>query len=297
MRDGDTLNQNMPNFFIVGTVKGGTTSLYEYLKQHPQVFMASPKEPHFFSNLKPSQEYLGKRVVSNRADYLSLFKEASHFNAVGEASTSYLWEKETPYRIKKCIPNAKIIIILRDPIDRAFSHYLMDVRDGLQDRPFYDALLEDYSATEKGYFISHLYVELGMYYKQVKRYIDAFGRQSLLILSFDDFKRDSGMVFGKVARFLEIDIKSIGSIATNRAYNAFAAPRNKVAKLILRNKEISMFGKAFMPRSARNILIERILLSHNKPNMDFQSIKFLRELYNDDMEQLKDLIGWVPYRW
>ena len=258
--------------------------------------MARPKEPHFFSNLKPSPEHFDQVLISKKADYLSLFKGASGFSAVGEASTSYLYEEGTPFRIKNCIPDAKIIIMLRDPIDRAFSHYLMDVRAGMQALPFYDALNDDYHAFEKGYYISHLYVELGMYYNQIKRYIDVFGHQSLLILSFDDFKRNSGMVFKEVARFLDIDLESVDSIATDRVYNAFAAPRNKAAKLILRNKAINMFGKVLIPKSGRVFLKEKILLSHNKPKMDVRSMKFLKDMYSDDMRELKDLIGWAPYK-
>ena len=159
-----------PNFFIVGAAKAGTTSLHRYLEQHPQVFMSSVKEPRFF---EAGWEKIGKarflipaRIAGER-EYLQLFKEAGESKAIGEASPSYLYDEEAPYLIKEKIPKAKIIISLRDPIDRAYSQYLHFVRAGIETKPFCDALFNE---------LGDYYVQPGQYSDQVRRYLEVFGR-------------------------------------------------------------------------------------------------------------------------
>src|SRR5437667_3118215 len=165
-----------PNFFIVGAQNSGTTSLYGYLKQHPDVFMPALKEPHYFAQITPSHEqrYL-RTIVRDEAAYLRLFLKAKGYPAIGEASPSYLWDANAPHRIRKAVPHAKIIILLRDPVERAYSHYLMDVREGRQDLPFLQALERDWNRSKKGWSVSQLYVELGLYAEQVRRYLEVFG--------------------------------------------------------------------------------------------------------------------------
>ena len=132
MKSGDIL----PNFFIVGAPRAGTTSLYRYLRRHPQVFMPAVKEPHFFANINPDPDQRHLFPAMDEGQYVRLFRGALHYRAIGEASPSYLVTKGAAERIKARVPNAKIIMLLRDPTERAFSHYLMDIRDGLQSLPF-----------------------------------------------------------------------------------------------------------------------------------------------------------------
>src|SRR5215469_13417957 len=149
-----------PSFFIVGAANSGTTSLYGYLKQHPDVFMPALKEPHYFAQVTPSHKQRHLRtIIRNQAAYLRLFHRADGCKAIGEASPSYLWDANAPYRIARAIPDAKIIILLRDPVERAYSHYLMDVREGLQDLAFAAALKKDWAQQNKGWSVSQLYVE------------------------------------------------------------------------------------------------------------------------------------------
>src|SRR5262249_54680506 len=125
----DSMQLSWPNFLIVGAANSGTTSLYTYLNQHPEVFLPALKEPHYFSQIHPAyeQRYL-RTYVRDERTYLGLFRKSTGYRAVGEASTSYLSEPEAPSRIYSVAPKTKIIIILRDPVERAHSHYLMDVR-------------------------------------------------------------------------------------------------------------------------------------------------------------------------
>ena len=132
----------LPNFLIIGAMKSGTTSLYHYLKQHPQIYMSSIKEPNFFalegSNLdfngaegkEQIQRLIKRESIINIEEYRALFRRAAHETAIGEASPMYLYSPEAPYRIRYYVPEAKLITILRNPVERAYSAFLYMTRDG-----------------------------------------------------------------------------------------------------------------------------------------------------------------------
>jgi Sulfotransferase family len=124
----------IPDFFVVGAAKSGTTSLYHYLDQHPDVYMPRNKEPHYFSRVPPFPGR-GSHPVTSEEEYLDLFKLWNKESVAGEASPSYLWDEKAPYRIKETVPQAKIIAILRHPVERAYSHYLMDVKAASKTSP------------------------------------------------------------------------------------------------------------------------------------------------------------------
>jgi hypothetical protein len=286
-----------PNFFIVGAAKAGTTSLYEYLDDIPNVFMSTIKEPHFFApNVKA---HLLSKIVRDPEEYLNLFRGAEHATAIGEASPSYLWDKDSPRRIHNIIPNAKIIAILRDPITRAFSHYLMNLRTGLENRSFYDALNHDYNRTDKGWGISHLYVEIGLYADRVKEFIDTFGRERVKILIFEEFVADPFATVSNVMQFLEVDGEI--PINVNTKYNSGSASRprwtilNKLEKSILtsciNNITLSKFLDR-IPIGLRHALREKVFQKQiEKPILSQDAKSFLNKIYSDDTEKLKSIIN------
>jgi len=159
-----------PSFFVVGAAKAGTSSLYFYLKQHPEIYMSPIKETFYFctdireKNFKTPfkiknnwdiHSYLNQSKLEEKhlayieewEDYIQLFREANNENAIGEVCNGYLYSKVTAGNIISKIPNGKIIMILRNPIERAFSHFLMDLRDGRQNnRNFTDGELVIYTS-------------------------------------------------------------------------------------------------------------------------------------------------------
>jgi len=150
-----------PNFFLVGAAKAGTTSIYAYLSQHPDVFFPKVKEPHFFTQVRAAPELqILIDAIGNRSSYLGLYSRAARHTVIDDASPSYLWHPKVPERIHAEVPEAKIAIILRDPVERAYPHYLMDYREGAQNLPFYEALLDDMKRAGKGWgfhiFITNL---------------------------------------------------------------------------------------------------------------------------------------------
>ena len=139
----------MPNFLVIGAAKSGTTALYHTLKQHPQIFMSPVKEPHFFAfeGERPvycgpgDRELFNPRVVFRLEDYVRLFDGLRAQTAVGEASVQYLMRSDAAAaRIRQHIPRAKLIAILRQPADRAYSHYIMLRSQGLERLSFTQAL-------------------------------------------------------------------------------------------------------------------------------------------------------------
>lgn len=282
-----------PNVFIVGAAKAGTTSLYAYLKQHPQVFMSPVKEPHFFSKVQPQKEQSHiVKSITNESKYLSLFRDAGGFKAIGEASPSYLWSTQAPYRIREKVPNARIIVILRDPVDRAYSHYLMDVRGGYQKLPFYEAIRQDYDKAQKGWGVSHLYVELGLYHEQLRRYLGVFPPSQLLVLMFQDLRTDCGGLLLNVARFLNIDAKPIESIMIKKVHNPYASPRTESARWVLGSRCVRRMSATVFPRVLRLWVRDRLLLkSVEKPLLDPRARAFLKDIYRPEIEKLEYLLG------
>ena len=291
-----------PNFFIVGAANSGTTSLYGYLKQHPDVFMPALKEPHYFAQVSPSHEqrYL-RTIIREEAAYLRLFHRAEGYKAIGEASPSYLWEANAPYRIRRAIPHAKIIILLRDPVERAYSHYLMDVREGLQNLPFHEALREDRNQRKKGWSVSHLYVELGLYAEQVRRYLEAFGSDRVLILMFEELTKSAlngKSVVANVLRFLGLNIAPLREIDTRLAENGFAAARWSWTRRMAGANWARRAGQILVPASlGSNHTIKRLVYQRYfvkavpKPPMNELAGEWLRSIYHPDLSALEARVG------
>ncbi len=291
-----------PNFFIVGAQNCGTTSLYSYLKQHPDVFMPALKEPHYFAQITPSREqrYL-RTIIRDRGQYLKLFSHAKDYKAIGEASPSYLWEANAPARIQKAVPQAKIIILLRDPIERAYSHYLMDVREGLQDLPFYEAVRRDWNRDKKGWSVSQLYVELGLYAAQVQRYLELFGADRVLILMFDELTRSASngkSVVATVLQFLELSTEPLHQIDTCFVENGFAIARWPWARRMAGANWVRFVGQLLVPISlGSNHTIKRLIYQRYfvkavpKPPIDDKARDWLRSIYDPDLDALERLLG------
>ena len=164
-----------PNLFIVGAPKAGTHSLYEYLNQHPKVFMSPRKEPYFFCPIMVPDGDKKSNPIRNEKEYLELFKESKNETMLGEATASYLGDPKSAELIHEKIPNAKIIIILRDPIDRAFSSYWGLVKNGLK-ISFSDSIRKDFEILKMNE-ISQSYLYAGFYFEQIKKYQNIFGKK------------------------------------------------------------------------------------------------------------------------
>ena len=291
-----------PNFFVVGAANSGTTSLYSILRQHPQVFLPALKEPHYFAQTRPAYEQRYMRShINDQSAYLKLFRQATGYKAVGEASPSYLWEARAAHRIRQAVPGAKIIILLRDPIERAYSHYLMDAREGLQRLRLYEALRQDWNRPDKGWSVSHLYIELGLYAEQVRRYLQVFSPGQVRIVLFDDLMKSAEngkAVIADIFEFLGLDLAPLGGIDASRAENSFAVARWPWATRLAGTNWARRAGQLLVPPSlganhtVKRVIFQRYFLKPApKPPMDPRVKDWLRSIYDPDVRALEDLLG------
>jgi hypothetical protein len=280
-----------PNFFVVGAQKAGTTSVYEYLKLHPQVYMSPVKEPHFFSS---DLVRIDSDLVFHReADYLRLFEGAEGFRVVGEASPCYLWHPEVARRIRDRIPEARIVILLRDPVERAYSHYLMDIMDGGLSKPFYELITEEFRRGEKVFGTGHLYVELGQYFRQVRRYVEAFGYDQVLVLMFEDLVHCPFETAARVAGFLGLDQEPTFNIPSiGKVHVPYMKPRNPLVPHLMRLRKVRMLWRHVVPASIRYYVRHTFLAKQGpKPPMDPSAAAFLQSIYEPDIQALETLLG------
>jgi Sulfotransferase domain len=279
-----------PNLFIVGAAKAGTTSLYHYLSQHPEIYMSPIKEPHFFSRIRPDRKHValsGTQVIANERSYLRLFQQWQHEPLAGEASPSYLWEPMAASRIKQVSPNAKIIILLREPVSRAYSHYLNDVRAGLEKRSFLEAIEADLAATKVGWGVSPLYVALGLYGEQVKRYLDRFTQ--VKIIFFENLILYPQETLRQIFRFLQVEASYADRIEPE-IFNPYAKARGKVGAFLLGTPKIRELSRLTIPPSLRASLKRLVLVRAAKPALDPQVRGLLAQLYAQEYEGLPHLL-------
>lgn len=199
----------VPNFFIVGAPKSGTTALYHFLRQHPEIFMPAAKEPHFFGSADDPE------VPSRTLDeYLGLFREGAGKPCVGEASVYYLYSREAARNIRAFNPRARIIIMLRNPVAMIPSLHRQRVYSDNETLADLDAALAAEGPRRRGELKiprrtnnphALFYRDIGRYSKQVERYLDIFPRDRVHIILFDDFVADLAAVYRATLEFLEVD--------------------------------------------------------------------------------------------
>jgi len=277
--------EKWPNFFIVGAPRSGTTSMYEFLKRTPGVYMSSHKEPHYFSSFKP--QYMFGNIVRDERKYLSLFKDSKNELAIGECSTSYLWDEKSCDLIKNKIPNARIVIMLRNPVQRAFSHYLMRIGGG-QAHSFSEVIKIALKAPKEDYYTT-IIVNGGFYYEQVKRYLETFGNQQVKIIFFEEFIKDPKKIVKELLKFLGVDGEPPESIQT--VHNEFTIPRGKIITSLMQTKIARRIGEQ-MPNWLYEPFVKNVISKKgNKPKILSEDSLFLKDLYRNDIEKLKKISG------
>ena len=283
------------DFFIVGAPKAGTTSLYHYLDEHPQVVMSSQKEPDYFSDKAIHEQgmYYVKNRVNTLDNYESLFVQKESV-VYGESSVSYLFYDNVAEDIKKYNPNAKIIIMLRNPIERAFSHYLMDYRLGLINDSF-ENIITKKSKHKNAHLFYQQYIEVSKYSNQIQRYVDFFEMENILFIDYENFKKNVSKTVDQVYDFLNISTEFAADV--NTKYNAFTMPKNKGIRLIysfvfLRKTLIFLFP-LYLLKSIRVLLFK----ADEKPEILNETRSQLRIIFNEDIKKLEEVLGKDYSKW
>ena len=293
-------SENLPDFIIVGAARSGTTSLYYYLSQHPQIFLPDRKEPQFLSYRGQGIQY--DNVVKDLDEYVDIFKASGEKQVIGEASTSYLYMYDSTIDSIKEIygerfKDLKIIMLLRDPVKRAYSHYLFMAKQGFEDLAFEEAIKPDVIATrivdKKGFdYIGH-----SMYYERVKSFVDQFPNVRIYIDA--DLKRTDDLV-EDVLEYLGVDtnIKVNTDVIVNPSGIAAGKGSRLIANLLVKK---SAYIKRFIPGrfrmrliNLRDSVLRRVLVS---PPMAMETREKLCDLFLDDVLKLQHLIQRDLSQW
>jgi len=296
------MKNTLPNFLIVGAAKCGTTSLHNYINQHPEVFMPSYNNEGV--NIKEPQ-YLVKNMVQNRLhfgiwswnEYKSLFLNKDNYKAIGEASVFYLYYyKEAIKNIKiKLGNNIKIIILLRNPIDRAYSAY-NHVSKGLKENlSFEEALNQENKRLTKDKLLTPMvmYKEMGLYYKMVKAYTESF--KNVHIILYDEFITNTDSVLKDTFEFLDVD--SSISINSKAKYNTGG---KRWKSVFLKNFFYqNNFLKRLLPIFIKDVLRRNLvtLLTKKIPPMNGRTNEYLNSYFKEDIENLAKLISRNLKHW
>jgi len=207
----------LPNFIIIGAAKSGTSSLYEYLIQHPSIYKCLVKEPNYFAiYFHKSLEWYRTYFPSSLTKFY-VEKILKNKFSTGEASTQYYWYPHAAKRVKELLPNVKIIVLLRNPIDRSFSHYQMEVRHGNEQLSFEDAIKNESSRTKDEYkkmmndtmyfspkYTMQAYIEKSIYINAIKRWTDHFPLNQFLFVKSEDLFENTTEELNKILRFLNL---------------------------------------------------------------------------------------------
>lgn len=310
------MNAQLPNFLIIGAPKAGTTSLYQYLKQHPQIFFPDKKEPHFFSfegrtegfNGPGQAKFMEKRITKLE-DYERLFEPVKDEIAIGEASTSYLYIPDAVDRIKHYLPGVKLIAMLRHPVDRAFSHYLHHYRNGGElILDFAEAFHAEDPRMADNWSPFWQYKSIGFYYKHLNRYFDNFDKNNIRVYWYDDFTSNPLAVVNDIFSFLNVD-SSLYCPDTSNKYNVSyikREPRSRIIhNLLNQDNPLKSFLKGILPKKIRENTRQVVMKTNTNQLTKPQTVKLSpvvrEELIQDYIQDIinlqtlvnKDLSLWL----
>lgn len=289
-----------PNFLIVGAAKCGTTSLYRYLNDHPQIFMPEWKELSLFID----DPFGPLHRVSTAHRYYTLFSRAGSYPARGEASTAYLYNKAAPKLIRRELGHIRIIIILRDPVAMAYSLYHHEFRkEGETLSSFEKALAAEprrfsspaFARRCFGWHANYYYFLRGLYASQVKRYLDTFGAERMQIMLFEDLKEAPRSTVQELYRFLGVSADFVPAMKIyNKAGELLSMPRFWTDSGLF-FKTASYIINGNMARKIPHLL--RNLIRPRPHRMRPETAEMLRRRYRSDVEALEAIIGRDLSRW
>lgn len=302
----------IPDFLIIGAGKCGTTSLYMYLKQHPDIFIPKIKEPNFYGYENKAPENFGEGLadrqhfmqsVTRFQDYIALFEDADPGQLKGEMSNTYMYHEQAPERIKHYNPDMKLIAILRQPAGRLYSRYLHLARENRLPTPdFSDSLDRNTIWWKRNDLIRE-----GFYYRNLKPFYELFPRENIKIYLYEDLNDNAPHVLKDIFQFLNVDPGFQPDLTTR--FNKSGFIKNKFLNRIYGQKGLISSGfKALFPpgiveKLKRNSYIQKTVnnlrgKNLEKPKADPRVLNALtQEVYANDIKQLQQLIGKDLSHW
>lgn len=290
-------SERWPDFVILGAAKSGTTTLYRYLAAHPDVCMATVKEPRFFAfagtSPDPADPILKDSVVTERA-YLDLFSAATPEQKLGEASPIYLAEPRACDAMAARIPDARLVVILRDPAERAFSHFLMSQRQGYEPESSFIKALSEPVLTLGQWRRVRPYLPYSRYGEGLERYLARFPREQLLVLMTDELHHDQDATLRRLTDF--IGVTPMDWHTPERANVGYAVRSTRIPRLL--NAPGIRSLKGLIPRSLRQGLKQALRRANTterrmSPAERAAAIRYLE----DDIRKMERLLGRDLSKW
>ncbi len=285
----------LPNFLIIGAAKAGTTALHEYLQQHPQIYMTPTKETNFFAfegeeiNFQGTgDEALKEFSITDLDTYRAQFTGISTELAIGEACPSYLYYPQAAGKIKTYIPDVRLIVILRNPVDRAYANFLHTVRDDREPHTDFALALQDEARriANNWEWFWH-YVQVGFYGNQLKHYYEIFAPSQIKVYLYEDLKENAIALLQDIFRWLEVDDTFVPDMALRP--NKSGMPKNQLLHQILtKPNPLKTLLKPLFPAQIRQKIQHQNL---NTPQISQEIRQQLLDLYRADILQCQDLIN------
>jgi hypothetical protein len=258
----------LPDFLVLGAAKSGTTSLYKYLGSHPEIYMSPIKEPRYFAFPNTRPVLIGPKgvhpkddpvIIWKTEDYRRLFAGRTTEAVAGEISPPYLYCDCSPVAIKKMIPHARLIAILREPSARAFSQYCNNRRNGREPlRNFAAAIAAEDKRIAAGWMYIYHYRARGFYVRQLKRYLELFPREQMLVLLYDDMVADCNGLLAKICSFLGVDANYRFDTTTRHNVND-GMPRSLFLNRFLHSVgPVKQLIRALMPADVRLTMFRKM---------------------------------------
>lgn len=287
----------MPTFLVIGAARSGTTALYTYLKQHPDIFMSVNKETNFFAFENeqlickgPGADYINNSTTKFN-DYQLQFRGLKKETAIGEASPLYLYSKKAPKRIHQHLPDVKLIAILRNPIEQAFSHFLYAKRQMLEPlENFEEALRSEQERKAQDWQPLFQYSQFPKYHEQLQRYFEVFPNKQIKVFTYEDYKSSPQKVMNDIYEFIGVDRSFICDYSYKP--NAGGVPKNQllqdiVMKPYLATRIVGHFIPERLKRRVRDAISDRNL---EKPMLSTEAKAHLKIVLSDDILRLQDLL-------
>ena len=287
----------LATFLVVGAAKSGTTALYEHLRQHPQIFMCPVKETNFLAldGTRPDfggprAEILNTDAIWRAEDYVELFSGATDQRARGEVCPRYLFKAGTAGRIKRRLPDVRIVAVLRNPVERAFSSFAMYRRDGFEPAATLAEAMADEPRRLRENWAYAIHVDYGFYGRQLQEYFDAFPREQIRCYLYEDFVADPGAFFADLLEFIGVDPGFRPDMS--RRHNPSGMIRNPILRALWTRTHGIRGAAPLLPKAWRR-RVAAFFVSRAMDPLPFpdETRRQLVEIYRDDIEHLQRLLG------
>lgn len=280
-----------PDFVIVGAAKSGTTSLSNYLDGHPQITVVSNRLEFFGEYENPAFSRM------RLDDYLDLFQDCPDEVVAGEKSVSYLYSEKAAEEIAEVCPNAKILMVLRDPVERAYSDYWHRRRRGVESLSFEEALRREADRIEAGARFELHYATYGLYAEKVERYFRLFGKDSVKVFLLEDLKESPERVCRECFDFLGVETEFVpdGFQVYNEGAQRADSPVLMLLHWMARNSVIVSVVRALVPDEVRSRVTDWMQRKErgagDYPEMDTETREELRSFFREDIMRLEQLLN------